>query len=153
MEVVLNSSWVIEKKPTVSKQIVHRRDDGADGELPLEAEPEIAEHGDDREHDAEACRIGRVRPTPSGRRRRSGGSCNHCTDRLLAPVRRRLPARNRPRAAGRTESPHPPLSPMTLNPDGADVHRLRRLAQLREIGVAGGSARTSIIVPPAKSMP
>ena len=35
------------------KQIVHRRDDRADRELPLEAEPKIAQYGDDGEDDAE----------------------------------------------------------------------------------------------------
>ena len=53
IEVVLNSSWVTEKKPTVSKQVVHGGDDGADGELPFEAEPQVHQHGEDRHHDAE----------------------------------------------------------------------------------------------------
>ena len=50
---VLNSSWCDREEADGEQQIVHRRDDGADGELPFEPEPQIAEHGEDRDDDAE----------------------------------------------------------------------------------------------------
>ena len=57
IDVWLNSSWVTQKKPTVSRQIVHRADDRADRELPLEAEPEIGQDRDDGDDDAEGAAL------------------------------------------------------------------------------------------------
>ena len=53
IEVVLNSSCVIEKKPTVSRRSCHRGDHRGDRKLPLEAEPQIGENCEDRHDNAE----------------------------------------------------------------------------------------------------
>ncbi len=53
IDVVLNSRCVTEKKPDRQQQVVHGGDDGADRELPFEAEPQIEQHGEDRHDDAE----------------------------------------------------------------------------------------------------
>ncbi len=45
----LNSIWNSEKTPTVSRISWEQADDGADTELPFEAEPHIDEHQGDAE--------------------------------------------------------------------------------------------------------
>ncbi len=49
----LKSSCVTAKKPMVERHVVHQRGDGADAELPFEAEPDVEQHadhgGDDRQ--------------------------------------------------------------------------------------------------------
>ena len=47
--------------------VVDRRDDGADAELPFEAEPDVDQHGDQRGEDADRAVAGQFARTPSDR--------------------------------------------------------------------------------------
>ena len=134
IEVVLNSSWVIEKKPTVSRQIVHRGDDRADRELPFEAEPQIGQHRHDRQHDAERARIAPVRPKRAGRPLRRGGN-RRIAERLLDLVDRRLLRRV---AAGLHAEAHRDVGGRA-EPLHFDVAEAEMIGEVADIGEIGGA--------------
>ena len=66
------------------QQIVHRADDRADRELPFEAEPQIGQHRQDRDDDAERARSARVRPRRAGRPPRRCGTRSRSRTRRAA---------------------------------------------------------------------
>ena len=57
IEVMLNSIWVMAKKPIVRTMSVQRRHNGADGELPLETEPQVSQDGDEGQENTERARL------------------------------------------------------------------------------------------------
>ena len=56
------------------EHVVHRSDDGADGELPAEAQHHVDEHEDQREQQREAGVLEQIRRRPASRRTRAAGS-------------------------------------------------------------------------------
>ena len=152
IDVWLNSSWVTQKKPTVSRQIVHRADDRADRELPFEAEPQIGQHREDRDDDAERAALHQFAGDARADRVDAaefvvvGEGLAQLADRGLL---RRF-------AAGLHADPQDVTSdsaPMRCASTGPRPRLSAFGAQRREIGASPLLARSSTCVPPAKSMP
>ena len=151
IEVWLNSSWVTREEADGQQEVVHRADDRADRELPLEAEPQIGQHREDRDDDAERAALHEF-------------AGNARTDRLDAAEfvgvgegvaqlgDRRLLARFAARL--HVEAQHDVgLGAGALHFDRAEPEAFALGAQSRRDRPTPLLARNSTCVPPAKSMP